>query len=163
MRRANVWLRRAGWLDVFKILRWRNMSSSRRWMKDGHIIGVFEHLRWFAGTRPQHLFIVESMEANAAVGTVRLDWTRFGSRFAPPGSVNGYEAEIDIVIAPEYRGRKFGRQAIEQACIEASTLGYGSVVAEVHQDNEASLRLFRGEGFVDVNRDLSWLVLGKVL
>jgi N-acylneuraminate cytidylyltransferase len=93
-------------------------------------------MRWFEDTLrrdDRRIYIVQSARAEA--GMVRLD-------------LSGDEATVSINIAPEWRGKGVGPQALRAASAEAfGRLGLLRLVAKVKADNIASRAAFEQAGF----------------
>jgi ribosomal protein S18 acetylase RimI-like enzyme len=73
---------------------------------------------------------------------------------------HGHDAFIDeLYIAPEYRRRGFGRQALAFAEERAREMGVNAVHLEVDRGNDAALELYRRSGYRDHARFLmtKWL------
>jgi ribosomal-protein-alanine N-acetyltransferase len=63
------------------------------------------------------------------------------------------EAEIlTVAIAPEFRGRGFGRPLLARHLDELRRRGVRRVHLEVEEGNEPALRLYRALGFAEVGR-----------
>jgi len=93
-----------------------------------------------SGAAPHHL--VQCIEAAAGpVGQVRLLWSA-------PG-LDRDEAEVSYWLGRSYRGRGLAAQAVRQAVADAFALraGLRRVVAFVHPDNAASMRVLERAGF----------------
>jgi ribosomal protein S18 acetylase RimI-like enzyme len=57
----------------------------------------------------------------------------------------------DIVISAGFRGRGYGRAALEALEPIALALGYGEIELHVFGDNEVARNLYRSAGFVETN------------
>jgi L-amino acid N-acyltransferase len=66
----------------------------------------------------------------------------------------GYDStrEHSVYLHPSARGRGLGRLLMERLIDEARSCGVHVLVGALSADNEASLRLHRGLGFVEVGR-----------
>jgi ribosomal protein S18 acetylase RimI-like enzyme len=60
----------------------------------------------------------------------------------------------DVHVAPEHRGKGFGRQAMEAAVAEGRRLGLPSVRLNVWGGNDVALRLYESMGFQVTSRHL---------
>jgi UDP-2,4-diacetamido-2,4,6-trideoxy-beta-L-altropyranose hydrolase len=101
-----------------------------------------EHVRWFA-ERLQDRRSVIYLGENAAgdvVGVVRFQ-------------IKGESAALSVNVAPEFRGRGWGRELIAFSTrtlvrtLAASTFPVRRIDAFVKPDNQASVRLFETSGF----------------
>jgi len=73
---------------------------------------------------------------------------------------HGTDAFIDeLYVAPEFRGRGFGRRAVQHLEAEARKLGVNALHLEVDRGNDAAFELYLRTGFEDHNRFLmtKWL------
>ena len=67
-------------------------------------------------------------------------------------------AEVGIAIVPEHRKEGVGGRVLQMLCCYAfDFLHLHQLVAYVPSDNEASLRLFRGQGFTEEHLLKDWL------
>jgi ribosomal protein S18 acetylase RimI-like enzyme len=57
----------------------------------------------------------------------------------------------DIVIHPSYRGRGYGRAALEALEPIARSLGYNEIELHTFGDNEIARNLYRSAGYVETN------------
>lgn len=72
----------------------------------------------------------------------------------------GRDAFIDeFFLEEEYRGRGFGKQALETAAHEAAALGVHALHLEAVRGNDRAVDLYRRSGFVDHERYLLSRVL----
>jgi RimJ/RimL family protein N-acetyltransferase len=134
---AEVRIRKATPGDCDAMLEWRNHPETHRHFFNPNPIAPEAHRAWFEATLSnpdRHLLIAEE-ESGRPVGVVRFD-------------VSGEEAEIDIYLAPESRGKKLG-VGLLHAGMEwlKSNTGVRRVRAEVIPANASSLRLFAQGGF----------------
>ena len=72
--------------------------------------------------------------------------------FAPDGEIGRGTAFIwDIVIRPEYRGRGYGRAALEALEALVPTLGYDAIKLHVFGDNDVARHLYRAVGYSETD------------
>ncbi len=144
-------LREARWRDVFLLRQWRNHASTRAAMRSTEPIGLWEHLRWFWRVwRSKDTFqYVASNEDGRRVGSGRLDLIYVGD-YNFPSNAPSLATEIDVIVAPEMRGRGYGNVLITALTRAAVVLGTSRVYAVVKDDNRASLAAFGKAGFVGV-------------
>ena len=142
MSAPRVTLRPATPADGEALWRWRNDPATRRASFDEREIPWAEHARWFAdalGRADRRVFVVEA--DGVAAGTVRLDRA-------------GREASVSISVAPEWRGRGVGTEALRLLCrAEAGEAGLERLVARVKPGNPASRAAFARAGFAVVEDD----------
>lgn len=145
-------LRPAGWRDCLRVRRWRNDPSTRMWMRDTSRVGLLRHLRWYWRTLrsgQRHLYVAEELGVRPISfwGNQRLVWRPVGTgRLDAAGART---VEVDVVVAPGFRGAGRGRRIIGLLC-ERSPAQASVIVAHVRPDNEASLRAFEAAGFVQL-------------
>jgi RimJ/RimL family protein N-acetyltransferase len=102
-----------------------------------------EHLAWF-GSRPpdRHDYVIE------------YNGRRVGSIFLTPDSFVGvYVGELSLW------GEGIGGAAVEWLC---TTYDRDAFLAEVHEENEGSRRLFEDQGFSVHDREGDWLIYRRV-
>lgn len=134
---GEMWLRPARRDDAPLLLAWRNDATTVRFSGTGRRVRAEEHARWLdsrladAGTR---IWIGEV--DGRPVGEVRVD-------------VCDAVGEVDVAVAPDARGRGYGRGLLDALLVELrGDLQVCRLVASVHADNVASRRAFLGCGFV---------------
>jgi ribosomal protein S18 acetylase RimI-like enzyme len=90
-----------------------------------------------------HEFRTIADEAGRSVGSVWLG----------PSREVGHGAAFvwDIVVAPEARGRGYGRAALLALEPLARELGYDAIRLHVFGDNEVARRLYRSAGYVETD------------
>src|SRR5712691_1473229 len=135
--------REAGIDDAELLWRWANDAETRRNAFSKSTIPFDEHFAWLERR-------------------LRLDATRiwiFSDEDTPVGQVRfdivGEAAEIDISVAPERRGRGYGKAMLTGA-IDRLRAEHGARFtprASVLEANAASLRMFRACGFTEVGAE----------
>src|ERR1700674_905021 len=73
---------------------------------------------------------------------------------------HGHDAFIDeLHVAPAYRRRGFGRQAVAFVEKKASEMGVNAIHLEVDRENDPAFELYRRAGYEDPDRFLmtKWL------
>ncbi|OGR61032.1 MAG: hypothetical protein A2X36_05095 [Elusimicrobia bacterium GWA2_69_24] len=122
--------------DCEALWRWRNDPETRRASFDEREVPLDVHARWFEGVlgdADRRLYVIE-VEA-AAVGMVRLD-------------LQGRAAVVSINLAPEWRGKGLGLEALRRLGREAfDVLGLERLIARVKGQNLASLATFERAGY----------------
>lgn len=137
-------LRPATMDDAELLLRWANEPGTRAAGFHPGLIDEPTHRRWLAdrlGSPATRVFV--GLVDGRAVGQLRLDRDDDGP------------VEISIAIAPLERGRGVGRQLLAAGIAAGradSTLRAQGFRARVRPDNAASLALFRGAGFAELDR-----------
>jgi RimJ/RimL family protein N-acetyltransferase len=129
--------RRAKAGDAELLRSWRNDPETRRRSFTKTTVSVAEHEAWLhTRLASERTAIWIFSDGDVAVGQVRVD-------------VDGDVAEVSIVVAPERRGRGFGKAMLSEA-MRLLRRDFGSGVrarALVLDDHDASLRTFRACGF----------------
>jgi len=129
--------RRAKAGDAELLRSWRNDPETRRRSFTKTTVSVAEHEAWLhTRLASERTAIWIFSDDDVAVGQVRVD-------------VDGDVAEVSIVVAPERRGRSFGKAMLSEA-MRLLRRDFGSGVrarALVLDDHDASLRTFRACGF----------------
>lgn len=131
------YLRRVTPEDVDLLFVWANDPEVRKNAFHSEPIPYEDHKRWFAGlleddTRAQYIM----MDGEEAVGQIRF-------------SLSGQTAVIDYSVAPDKRGRGFGRQLLllakEEVCREYPSIK--ALVGQVKPGNSASAKCFADCGY----------------
>ena len=123
--RNNLVLRNAEISDADVLLNWRNNLQTRKASRNEKIILRSEHIKWLQNVLcdPSRLLLIAEYNGKA-VGTVRLDRT------------NNY-AEISWTIAPDARGRGFGKEIVKAVAQKHK----GPLCAHIRSGNAASARI----------------------
>jgi spore coat polysaccharide biosynthesis predicted glycosyltransferase SpsG/RimJ/RimL family protein N-acetyltransferase len=132
--------------DSGLLLAWRNDSETRAWSRTTDPVSTTDHEAWLASVLndpDRRLLIVE--QSDHPIGTVRFD--RGGEHW-----------EVSITVAPEARGRKL---AVPMLLAAERTVGPADIKACVHQDNRASLALFRRAGYRQAEQHGDWTWFAK--
>lgn len=129
------------------IYEWQSTPGMRRYSRTPSVPSRTEHTAWFAAALKDSVglnFII--LRAGARAGMIRL---------APPRESAAADGlEVSLLVAPEHQGCGVASAALRR--LIANYAAGKPVLAAVHPDNEASLRLFRSCGFVKLNAD--WYV-----
>ena len=137
----HVTLRRAGHADSRRLWQWRNDFATRQASRHRAWIPHGAHALWLVKVLPDPdrlLLIAEDTDVlgdPVAIGTVRLD--RQGAA----------AAEINITVAPEYRGLGYGALMLRAIESEARATLHTRLIAEIRWSNRASLKLFWRGGY----------------
>ena len=128
--------------DANLLWRWANDPVTRANAFSRAPIPYAAHLAWLARRlRSEATRIWIFSDGGPPVGQVRVDRV-------------GAAGQIDICVAPEHRGRGYGRAMLTEA-VGTMRKEWGAAVrpqAHVLDRNPASLSLFRGCGFRTVGR-----------
>ncbi len=138
--------RRATAADSANLHAWRNDPLTRSWSVRTAEVPLADHEPWLAATlaNPDRLLLVIEHE-DRPVAVVRFDRLDPGDLAHEPTLRRTGAHEVNITVAPAERGRGLGGSVL--AAAEEALPPGEAVLARVHSDNTASLRLFRGAGY----------------
>ena len=127
--------------DADLLWRWANDRETRQNSFTTSPIPYAEHIEWLAkrlGSDATRIWIFS--DGDVPVGQVRFD-------------IAGALAEIGITVAPEQRGRGYGKTMLDQAVrrLRAEQRDRVRPRASVLANNAASRRLFKACGFEEVS------------
>jgi RimJ/RimL family protein N-acetyltransferase len=130
--------------DARLLLAWRNDAETRAASFSSREVTWDEHVAWFEKSLAdpsRHIYF--ALEEGRPVGVARLD-DRGGGR-----------AEINLIVAPEARGRGIAAPVLRAACELASRkLGYAEITGRIKEDNAASRRACVRAGFGPERREI---------
>lgn len=140
----SLYLRRATIEDAKDVLAWRNDPKTRENSFTKDEISLESHMKWFENKlRQESCFMYILMEDDKKVGNIRVD-------------VEGFEGEISYMIAPEYRGKGYGKKIIflleevladEEKSLGANRIGIKVLKGLTLKENEASGKCFLANGY----------------
>lgn len=137
---AELTVRPAAEADADRLLAWRNDPETLRWSRGSQPVARPIHREWLHNSlrSPDRLLLV--VETDHPVGTVRFDRA-------------GADWEVSITVAPGDRGRGLAARLLllGEGALRARH-GAATILASIHEDNAASLRLFRAAGYVPAAR-----------
>jgi len=133
-------LRAAVFEDAELLFQWRNDPTTRQVSFNSEEIPWETHQNWFQQSLAnpnRRIYIGEAMPQKAPFGQVRFDMT------------SPHEAEISIVIAPEWRGKVMGGKIIREgmALFRSEHPEIYIIIALIKPDNIPSRKVFAGCGF----------------
>jgi len=137
--------------DADFILEWRNDPETRKHSRNSDVISTERHEAWMRRVldNEEQTLLVGVDEHGLPVGVVRFDVERDGD-------------EISINLAPSRRGQGLGRELLTAALAWHDGFAPSrAVIAQIHRDNTASQRLFRGAGFVPLRSEGEFAVLAR--
>lgn len=104
-----------------------------------------QHADWYAHKAEAGFPLLVAEEAGVVLG-----YATYGE-FRPKV---GYSLtrEHSVYLAPQARGRGIGTQLMQELIAEARTQGVHVLIAALSADNDASMRLHRSLGFIEVGR-----------
>ncbi len=126
--------------DAKVIFTWQSNPIVRKYLRNNQPVQWQEHIDWLTKTLENpnvYLFLIKYNKIS--VGTLRLD------------KIKDLQWEISIIIDPNYQGKNIALKAIQQIPTFFKKAG---VIAEVHQDNHASHKLFTAAGFTKFSSTL---------
>jgi L-amino acid N-acyltransferase len=101
-----------------------------------------EQQAWFKDHDDKHPIIIAEQEGQI-IGWASL--SRWSDRCAYSNT-----AEVSLYIAKEHRGKGIGRQLLKAIMKEGQQKGLHTIISRIVAGNEASLDLFKSEGFENV-------------
>lgn len=125
--------------DARRIWEWRHANNAHRFNKDPKVIPYAEHHAWFEkilSTSATRILILT--RAGLEVGYIRLD------------HMHQRKAHVSLCLASSERGRGLGRDALRIAAQIAAEQDVQALCAQVHPQNEASLKIFHKMGYIAV-------------
>ena len=138
MRGAGLQMRRAEEKDCRMFWEWANDPEARAASFSQAPIPWEEHVVWFDKKRndPQCCILVATEAQGLVIGQFRVDW------------LSGEEGEVDVSVAPAFRGRVYGTALIDRGVLFAFQQQPGGHLHEfVKLQNVASRRAFEDAGF----------------
>jgi len=142
---GTVRLREVTAADSEDLYRWRMDDASRPMFRSPGKVSTEEHRaflsRYFEPGNTDRWFVI--VAESEPVGAIAL----YGL------SDDGNEAEWGrLVVAPERRGRGYGRRALELLIEHARRMGIRRLRCEVLEGNAAAESIYRDAGFVETGR-----------
>ncbi|PXY38120.1 acetyltransferase [Prauserella flavalba] len=148
-------VREAGVGDAELLLSWRNDPETRRWSRTTDVVALADHVRWLENVLASADRLLFVAEKDGPVGTVRFDLVSD----APEGTW-----EVSITVAPESRGKGLAGAILAAGERELRRREPARcVLASVHEDNAASVALFRKAGYTGTEAAGPFRVLTKPL
>ena len=144
-----LWLRPVSMADATNIYQWRYFGDAAKFYRETAVPDFAAHLAWLEtalGQPSRHLLIAQ--EGGADIAHLRFDVSALG-------------AEISISVNPEFRGKKKGHSILASALEYGRKMKLGTITARVHENNLASVRLFRSVGFSPVSQEGKFFVMEK--
>ena len=130
--------------DCAVLLDWRNDPVSVRYSKSKAPISEKDHNRWFTDAlRDDNTILLIAETDGLPIATTRFD--------RPPSDSPVYLVSINI--APSHRGKGMGKQLLRSAISNFFSFRNADLVADVHQDNLASQKIFASAGFLETKVD----------
>lgn len=138
-------LRPAKESDLETLLKWRNDPITRRYSFNEQKISLNEHKKWFneiLSSDKKLLLVV--LKDKKKVGQVRFD-------------MNDTEAEINVTIAPGWRGKGLGSCTIHKSCeyLFKEKSKIKKVNAKIKRENITSIKAFSNARFRGVRSHLN--------
>lgn len=161
------------------IVKWRSDPEVYKYFINPHKITLEEHLSWFEdryANNPNRYDFMAYRVSEGPLGTccqegsdvqpgaycqegsdVQPDCKQAGKKTEPVGvfgisRVSDTEAEVNYILGPVYQGKGYAKEGI--LALEhyvKSEWGCKTTIAEIHKDNQASLKFIKKLGYVKVN------------
>ncbi|WP_029231888.1 GNAT family N-acetyltransferase [Butyrivibrio sp. VCB2006] len=128
-------LRRATMDDALDVLVWRNDETTRQNSFTQDLISQEDHLKWFKRKLEDENCIMYILEDGTSVGSIRLD-------------VTDNIGEISYMIAPDKRGKGYGKKILKLVEQTSEAGEIKSLVGFVNESNPASAKCFESNGYV---------------
>ncbi len=136
----DLYMRRATMEDALDILRWRNDEDSRNSSFNKKVIPLPEHMEWFKKKLADPDCCMQILMA----GEEKAGYTRI--------DCHGDVGEISTIIAPEMRGKGYGKEIFaltEEGLPEKVKV----IVAFALESNEGSRRCMLENGYTELVAD----------
>jgi UDP-2,4-diacetamido-2,4,6-trideoxy-beta-L-altropyranose hydrolase len=150
-----VYLQKANYDDCQVLFEWQSNGEVRKYFHNPDPVQWEHHCNWLKSTLmddKKHLFMVKlqypSNGLSSSVGVLRLD--TLNNRHI----IANAQWEISIIIAPEQQGKQYAEKAINEIPNSYKEQG---IIAEVHNNNTASHKLFLRTGFTSISKTTYYL------
>lgn len=137
--------------DVNVTFEWASNSNVRQYSIQKDAITFENHKKWFLNKiKSSNCVYFIAKVKNNSVGSIRFD-------------INDQnEALISFLLDPEFHGRGYGKILLEMGCKQLLEIEAPSkIMAVVHVDNIASIRIFNSLGFNSVGEINSFISFEK--
>lgn len=158
--RPDVSLRLTTMKTPLTLIRARKSAADCRlvmdWRNDPQTLAMFYHSepkRWesfFKEYRRDYFKRAGFLPHFAVYKNKKIGFLRFAPYEGPKAPRKA--VELDVNLAPEWRGKGLGALTIREAARWAFAQGFQAAVAEVKIENKASIRAFKKAGFVFFDR-----------
>ena len=142
---SKISLRKINFSDIEFLRCLRNQPDVYKYSRNSWPISWQEHIKWISpiisGTGNKELFVIKNLKT--PIGQVRFDFQNNG------------EAEVSISILKEFWGRGFAARALSLALKKQKKAK--KIIAEIHKDNIASIKLFEKLNFKLKEKKGVWL------
>ncbi|MCL5011092.1 MAG: GNAT family N-acetyltransferase [Patescibacteria group bacterium] len=140
-------LKKADFSDIEFLWHLRNSQPEVfRFFQTNRVIEWQEHVSWIMpiilGLNEKRLFVV--CQNKTPIGQVRFD------------AKENQQAVVSIAILKEFQGRGVGKAALKLLIKQTKKAGMKTLLAEIHQENIASQKLFEKLGFALKGQDGVW-------
>lgn len=133
-----VSLREADHKDETLLLRWRNDAEAVKWSATPTKVSEEEHHNWFTkALRSELTGIYIGVADMVPVGVIRFDTIK---------TEDGDKIFISITVAPECRGKGFGKILLTAGCLMMRDYNLNAIISA---KNEKSISIFTKCGFAE--------------
>ena len=141
----DIQMRQVSLSDMGQMLSWRNSEAGIKYSKSNSSIPNSQHKIWFESRvlrnahEPYLIFSIEEQD----IGSIRFDFDPSNSR----------SFLTSIILNPDFIGRGFGSKMLSLA-INYIVDNYPEMelVAEIHDQNIASIKIFLNNGFTLIDK-----------
>ena len=131
-------LRTATMHDALQAFHWRNAPSVRKLSNDQREIDLHEHLSWWQRSieNPNRFLLIFELGQDP-VGVLRYD-------------VTDNEALVSVYLDPQQVNLGLGNELLLMGAkwLNDNNIGASRLIAEIHDENESSIRAFSKAGFI---------------
>lgn len=131
--------------DSEKYRRLRNQDEIRKWFENTGVISMEAQARWFES------YLHKEDEMMFSIYNSHDDFIGGCSLYKIGGGTSEYGR---LIVAPEYRGKGYGRISTIAALDVAKALGLHTVHLDVFADNQSAIRTYIAAGFEDTGHRL---------
>lgn len=157
--KARILLREIESDDAQYIVKWRSVPEVYQFFRSAHEITLQEHLKWYntkyLNDNDRKDFIAEEAETGNRIGI-------FGIKKL--NECEGRCAEVSYLLIPEAQKKGYGEEAVLILIwLAKEKWAVSKVIAEIHEENSASIALAKRLGFVRKEQSGRFVVYEKAV
>lgn len=147
---SHIKLRPAVEQDAVAVWNWRHDGDAWKFFGVARPTPLEDHIVWFKkAIFRRDIRLLIAVERGLEIGYIRFD--------QDVSVLCQNQMKINICLAGKARGKGLGERLISAAVEEAKISGYQRIVAEIHCNNNASLKAFRVNGFTEIDQSDSFV------